>query len=106
MPVDIDHLEDAPDEIFELSEGSQPYEILQFLITHPDQGFTQTEIHDATGINRSSVGVVLTRLRDRGLVRHKGRYWAIAEDDRLASYAAQQAASSVSVDDDFYGESE
>lgn len=105
MPVDIDRLEDAPEAVFELTEGTQPYEVLQFLLANPERGFTQTEIHERTGINRSSVGVVLTRLRDRGLVRHKGRYWAIAEDDRLAAYAAQLAASSTSVEDDFYGES-
>lgn len=105
MPITIDQFEDAPEEVFTFSEGSQPYRVMHFLAEHPDQAFTQTEIHEATGINRNSVGVVLSRLDDRGLVRHKGRYWAIGEDDRLAAYAAQQAASSVSVTDDYYGES-
>jgi hypothetical protein len=31
-----------------------------------------------------SVGPTLQRLEDRELVRHKGSYWAIARDDRLA----------------------
>lgn len=34
------------------------------------------------------IGPVLVRLEERGLVRHKGKYWTIGEDDRLASYAA------------------
>lgn len=106
VPLSIDQLEEAPEEVFTFSEGSQPYRILHFLAEHPDQAFTQTEIHEGTGINTNSVGVVLSRLDDRGLVRHKGRYWAIAEDDRLAAYAAQQAASSDSVTDDYYGESD
>ena len=65
---------------------------------------TQTEIHEVTEIKRGSVGAVLSRLEDRGLVRHRGRYWAIGEDDRLASYAAQTQASSASTTDDYYGE--
>lgn len=69
-----------------------------------DQAFTQTELHEETGIKRGSVGGALSRLEDRGLVRHRGRYWAIAEDDRLASYAAQMGASSSSTTDDYYGE--
>ena len=47
---------------------------------------------------------MLSRLEERGLVRHRGRYWAIAEDDRLASYAAQVNASSASTTDDYYSE--
>lgn len=105
MPVNIDDLDDAPEAVLDLNEGSQPYRILQFLLDHPDLAFTPAEIHEATGINRNSVGVVLTRLEDRDLVRHEGRYWAIAEDDRLAAYAAQRAASSASVVDDFDGQS-
>lgn len=51
-------------------------------------GHTQTEIHEATEVPRGSVGPTLHRLEERGLVRHKGRYWAVAEDDRLASVDA------------------
>ncbi len=104
MPISIDQFDDEPAEALDLQEGTQPYRILQFLAEHDDQAFTQTEIHEATGIKRGSVGAVLSRLEDRGLVRHRGRYWAIAEDDRLASYAAQTGASSESTNDDYYGD--
>lgn len=104
MPINADHLDDAPEELFEFGEGTQPYRILRFLAEHSDKAFTQTEIHEATEINRSSVGVVLSRLEDRALVVHKGKYWTIGTDDRLAAYAGQQAASSSSVTDDYYGE--
>jgi DNA-binding IclR family transcriptional regulator len=104
MPINIDDLDDAPAKALSLTEGSQPYEVLQFLARNDDQAFTQTEIAEGTGIDRGSVGSVLSRLDDRGLVRHKGRYWAVGEDDRLASYAAQTNASSASVDDDYYDE--
>jgi len=104
MPISIDDFDEEPADALDLNEGTQPYRILQFLAENNDQAFTQTEIHEATDIKRGSVGAVLSRLEDRGLVRHRGRYWAIAADDRLASYAAQRGASSASTDDDYYGE--
>ena len=104
MPISIDRFDDDPAEVLDLQEGTQPYRILQFLAENNDQAFTQTEIHEATEIKRGSVGAVLSRLEDRSLVRHRGRYWAIAADDRVASYAAQLGASSASTTDDYYGE--
>lgn len=104
MPINADHLDDGPEEAFEFGEGTQPYQILNFLAEHSDKAFTQTEIHEGTGINRSSVGVALSRLEDRALVIHKGKYWTIEADDRVAAYAGQQAASSSSVTDDYYSE--
>lgn len=86
----------------DIKEGSQPYRILEFLLENSDKAYTQTEIAENTGINRNSVGATLSRLEKRGLIRHKGRYWAIAKDDRLASYAAQTQASSSSTNDDYY----
>ena len=106
MPINIDRFEDEPPDALDIKEGSQPHTILTFLMINDEQAFTQTEIHEATEIPRGSVGVVLSRLEDRGLVRHQGRYWAIAEDDRLASAAAQQAASSASTGDNYYGDTD
>ena len=104
MPISIDQFDEEPADVLDIQEGTQPYRVLRFLATNSEQAFTQTEIHEATGIKRGSVGAVLSRLDDRGLVRHRGRYWAVGEDDRLASYAAQIQASSVSTTDDYYGE--
>jgi predicted transcriptional regulator of viral defense system len=106
MPINIDRFEDEPEDVLDIKEGTQPHTILTFLTANDEQAFTQTEIYEATDIPRGSVGVVLSRLEDRGLVRHRGRYWAIAEDERLASYAAQQAASSSSTTDNYYGETD
>ena len=102
MPITIDEFDDDPEDVLDLADGTQPYRILQFLAANDDRAFTQTEIHYETNIKRGSVGAVLSRLDDRGLVRHRGRYWAIATDDRLASYAAQVTASSTSTTDDYY----
>jgi len=106
MPINIDRFEGEPEDVLDITKGTQQHTVLTFLAANDEQAFTQTEIHEATDIPRGSVGVVLSRLEDRELVRHRGRYWAIAEDDRLASYAAQQAASSSSTTDDYYGDSD
>lgn len=106
MPISIDNLDDAPEAVLDIRDGTQPHQVLQFLAEHDDQAFTQTEIADATGLDPGSVGAVLSRLEARSLVRHKGRYWAIAEDDRIASYVAQTQTSSPSTSDEYYGEGE
>lgn len=109
MPIGIDRFESEPAETLSLREGSQPMQVLQFLVRNPEKAFTQTEIHDATDINRGSVGAVLSRLEDRGLVRHKGTYWAIGEDERLASLAAQRRSRTAlndEVQDDAYATTE
>lgn len=104
MPIPADSLDEEPVDVLDIQEGTQPYRILRFLAEHDDLAFTQSEIHDATDIKRGSVGAALSRLEDRGLVRHRGRYWAIAEDDRIASFVAQAHARSPSTTDDYYGE--
>jgi DNA-binding IclR family transcriptional regulator len=104
MPIGIDQFHEDPPAALDLLEGTNSHRILQFLAENDDRAFTRTEIHEATGIERGSVGATLSRLEYRNLVRHRGRYWAIGEDDRLASYAAQTRASSASTNDDSYGE--
>lgn len=91
MPVHFDDYSE-PDE-FEnwLRPDSNSYPILSFLAEHPEQGFTPTEIHENVDIPMGSIGPTLQRLEDRGFVRHKGSYWAIARDDRLASLTSTLA---------------
>lgn len=87
MPVDFAQYDPDDDAGgFRLTEGTNAHEILQFLASHPDQGFTPKEISEGTDIPRGSVGTTLSRLEERGLVRHKAPYWAIGDDDRLAAY--------------------
>jgi predicted transcriptional regulator len=60
---------------------------MRFLAAHPSQAFTQSEIRDATDVKAGSISVVLSRLEDRGLVRHKGNYWALGDADEVAAYS-------------------
>ena len=104
MPIGKDEFERTAEEDLRRDPNSQTMQILRFLAEHPDEAYTQSEIHESTGINQSSVGVALSRLETDSLVRHRGRYWRIGEDDRLASFAAGSVASSASVNDDYFGD--
>ena len=89
MPVDFEAYDpEGTDGGLRITDGSNAYKILQFLSKRPESGFTPKEISEETDVPRGSVGTTLSRLKDRGLVRHKEPYWAIGEDDRLAAYGA------------------
>ena len=102
VPIHIDDFndEDVQDGL-RLEAGTDSSRVLQFLATNDEQAFTTSELATETGVDQDSVGVVLSQLADRGLVRQRGTHWAVGEDDRLAAYTAQTAASSVSTTDDY-----
>lgn len=70
--------------------------VLAFLSTNPDQAYTPSEIQHATGVSRGSIGVVLSRLEDRGLLDHRGVYWAVKDPETagttMTAYATARAA--------------
>ena len=76
----IDRFNHQPEEALRANGPTNAETIGSFLASNADQAFTPKEIHAATGVPRGSVGVVLSRLEARDLVRHRGEYWAIAED--------------------------
>lgn len=90
MPTHFDAYDEEAGRI-DLREGRNAHTILSFLAEHPEQGFTPTEIHDATEIPYGSIGPTLKRLEARDLVRHKEPYWAIGSDEQLALYAGMHA---------------
>lgn len=87
MPVDFETYS-AENGRVDLTDGTNARKLLEFLLEHPGVGFTPAELHERTGVSRGSVNPTLSRLEDVGLVRHKGDYWAAAEDDRLAAASA------------------
>lgn len=82
MPVSIDEFESG-----ELPDGpSVPEQVVAYLYTHRDQAFTRSEIATAIDEDPNTVGTALTRLKERELVRHRDRYWAITNDhERVAA---------------------
>lgn len=98
VPIDIDRFETAPEGEL-TAEGDGPTnaeQVLSFLAANSDRAFTPKEIREATDVPRGSVGVVLSRLEDRGLVRHRGEYWAVGDpetvDRELTAAASAKAA--------------
>jgi hypothetical protein len=102
MPIDIETFERSPAE--ELGGGfTQPERVLSFLGSNTDQAFRPVEIAEETGVPRNSINAVLRRLEERGLVRHKGEYWAITDDrDRLHSVTQYELVTESQ--NDLYGE--
>lgn len=86
MPIDIETFESASAARLEEPQETNADRVMRFLASNPDRAFTQSEIRDATGVKAGSISVVLSRLEDRDLVRHKGTYWALGEDDDVAAY--------------------
>lgn len=98
MPIDIERFEKDP--VDELRAGGQTNaeEILSFLASSPEKAFTPKEIHEGTGVARGSVGVVLSRLEERGLVRHRGEYWAIADSEDIEKTLSAMATARAATD--------
>jgi len=88
MPIDIETFETSTEDRLQNSGETNADRVMRFLAGHPDHAFTQSEIRDATDVKAGSISVVLSRLEDRGLVRHKGNYWALGEDDEVAAYTS------------------
>lgn len=90
MAIDIETFESTPES--ELRELTNPEKVLQFLVANDDKAFKAAEIADGADVNENSISTVLTRLEDRGLVRHKGEYWAIGEPERIRSFEKYRRA--------------
>lgn len=90
VPIDIESFEGVDES--ELGTPTNAEKVLRFLYVNDDLAFTPSEIADATAVKSNSVGTVLRRLEDRGLVRHRGTYWAIGDREAVRSaYSFHQA---------------
>jgi Mn-dependent DtxR family transcriptional regulator len=59
---------------------------VSFLDEHDDCAWKAVTIAERLGLDTDAVSAILSRLKERGLVRHKRPYWAITDDDeRLQS---------------------
>jgi len=96
MPIDIDRFEEGSPAVRQSDGPTNAEVILSFLARHPEQAYTPKELHEATDVARGSVGVVLSRLEERGLVRHRGDYWALGDiedvEKTLSTMATARAA--------------
>jgi Mn-dependent DtxR family transcriptional regulator len=80
--IDIEEFENADADDFE--ERTDTERIVLFLDEHDDRAWKAATIAERLGLETDAVSAILSRLKERGLVRHKRPYWAITDDeDRL-----------------------
>ncbi|WP_266083146.1 MarR family transcriptional regulator [Haladaptatus caseinilyticus] len=85
MSIDIEDFEEKSSE--ELEKMTNGERALRFLAENDDRAFKPAEIAEQTTVKKNTIGTVLSRLKDRNLVRHKGTYWAITDDqERLNTF--------------------
>jgi hypothetical protein len=85
MPIGREQFDAMGDD----EERSTSERIIEFLHENRDQAFTRGEIADGVDRDPNTVGTNLSRLKQRGLVRHKDRYWAITDDPGRLADAVQ-----------------
>lgn len=81
MPINRERFDAIGDE----EEATTAQRVIEFLYENRDQAFARGEIAEGIDRDPNTVGTNLSRLKERGLVRHKDRYWTLTDDyDRLA----------------------
>lgn len=104
MPIPKDEFRTIDDDatMVDLSRDTTQGAIYHFLLQHADEAFRQREIVEAVDVPQGSVGPTLARLERRGVVEHRGRYWAVADAEHAtASAGLLGAASADDVDGGF-----
>ena len=99
--IDIDEFENADADEFE--ERNDTERIVLFLDKNNDRAWKAATIAEHLGLDTDAVSAILSRLKERGLVRHKRPYWAITDDEeRLQS--AYRLHRHYETADEHYGE--
>lgn len=98
MPIDIEEFRTAPEAELEAGGPTNAEQVLAFLSTNAGSAFTPSEIQDDTDVPRGSIGVVLSRLEAKGLVDHRGEYWAIADTEDAAVTLSASATARAATD--------
>jgi hypothetical protein len=80
MPIDIETFERESE--FQTAE-THADRVIRFLPANADKAFEREEVAEGTGIDANTVSAVLSRLKQRELVRHKPPYWAIGDLERV-----------------------
>ena len=94
MSIDRDTFKNTSED--ELEELSIPDQVLGFLAANDDRAFKAREIASRIGIEEGAGSTALSRLKDRGLVKHKATYWAITDDaERLDGYSGYERATAL-----------
>jgi len=99
--IDIDEFENADTDDFE--DRNDTERIVLFLDDHDDRAWKAATIAERLGLDTDAVSAILSRLKERGLVRHKRPYWAITDDEERLQSAYRLHRRHETADDQ-YGE--
>ena len=99
--IDIDEFEDADADGFE--ERNDTERIVLFLDKNDDRAWKAATIAERLGLETDAVSAILSRLKQRELVRHKRPYWAITDDEERLQSAYRLHRQHETADDQ-YGE--
>jgi predicted ArsR family transcriptional regulator len=99
--IDIDEFENADADEFETRNDTE--RIVLFLDEHDDRAWKAATIAERLGLETDAVSAILSRLKERGLVRHKRPYWAITDDEEQLQ-AAYRLHRHYEIADGQYGE--
>ena len=77
--IDIDEFENADADEFE--DRNDTERIVLFLDKNDDRAWKAATIAERLGLETDAVSAILSRLKQRELVRHKRPYWAITDDE-------------------------
>ena len=76
--IDVDEFENDDDAFAEQNDAEW---IVLFLEEHDDRAWKAATIAERLERETDAVSAILSRLKERGLVRHKRPYWAITDDE-------------------------
>jgi len=99
--IDIEEFEDADADEFE--ERNDTERIVLFLDENDDRAWKAATIAERLGLETDAVSAILSRLKEREVVRHKRPYWAITDDTERLQSAYRLHRQHVTADDQ-YGE--
>lgn len=99
MPIEADKFKEMSDD-GDVNPGTNEYEVVSFLRENPGKAYTQSEIAEETGVKQGSIGPTLVRLREKGRVEHKGKYWRISDYDKSVDSALGLSSSTAESHED------
>ncbi|WP_210408977.1 winged helix-turn-helix domain-containing protein [Halorhabdus rudnickae] len=105
MPISKDEfqtIDEGGPSLPDLGANTTQGAVYRFLLEHADQAFRQREIVENVDVPAGSVGPTLKRLEEHGLVEHRDRFWAIADDEHaIASAGLLGTATADTIDGGF-----
>ena len=89
-----------------LSPDTTRGKIYRFLLENSDRSFGQREIAESVGVSGRSVGSILPRLKQQGLVEQEDNSWSISDTEHAVVSAGLLSARSADEHDGGFSDEE